>query len=184
MNSRKIFTIIAVVAILGGMLFVLTGCGNNDTDNTNTGNSINNSQNNGNGNNDNTNENGNNNTSSVDLEGRIVSGKYSIIAPKDWNIENTPTRGNAIGEGETKNIGTDSFIQITTMGTSAEEYASMMRAGSPVEVRFGNYTFKTSTTVYGTSFYVYEDNNGSALITVYQVDSATLETALASFRID
>lgn len=111
------------------------------------------------------------------LEGRIISGKYSIIVPEGWQIKNTQY------EGEAKLLGTDSFIQITTMGMSAADYFRLMNVDEIENIKMGGYTFKTGGTNLGTVMYVYEDGNKSVLITVYKVDTKDIENALKSFRI-
>ena len=120
-----------------------------------------------------------NNNNSGDLTGRLISGRYSIIYPEGWTFKNND------GDHQANDPNSNAFIQITTMGMTAEAYFKLMGgADDLVDVKMGAYTFKRSGTDFGTAAYAYEHNpNSTVLITVYQVDDALVETSLMSFKI-
>ena len=174
MNNKKIFATIVIVTILGGMLFVLTGCSNNNADDNNND-RISNGVNN-----DNTNENNNNDNLSVDNEGRLVSGKFSIEYPEGWEWKNNGGDPEA-HDPNSNDWGLNAFIQITTIGITPD-------SEDINNVKIGNYTFLSkggTGSIYAPVVYYYVHNSHTvAMISFYLMDTETIETVLSSFRVD
>ena len=150
---------ILCLIIIAALCVLLVGCGKANNETTNNNNETNNEQ--------------------RDITGRLVSNKFSIKFPEGWELENND------GDPQANEPGTDAFIQLTTMAMSAKAYCKSMRAGDPVAVTIGEYTFQKCSSAFGTLIHVYELNASTvALITSYQVNDETMNNVLASFKID
>ena len=178
MNNKKIFATIVIVTILGGMLFVLTGCGNNNTDDNNND-RISNGANNDN---DNANVNNNNGNQNNGKDGRLVSGIFSVEYPKGWEFKMNDGDPEAHDPNENAK-GLNAFVQLTTIGNWGGSEGKEA-------VKVGNYTFYSDNlsnvgSIYVPVNYFYEHNSHTiAMFVFYQMDIESMETVLSSFRID
>ena len=121
------------------------------------------------------------------LEGRLVSGNFSMEAPEGWET--------AVKEfdPEATNPDTGSYIQLTGIGLSGtvQETIDRFAQGTQEDVKIGGLDAK-KTSGYGGGIVYYVPSGSSlassiAMITVIQKspdDAAGIEAALASFRED